>query len=147
MSSGATTFLTGRLTVIGQPPPPLPSAPAPKRQLQCARDAPKKNGVALALDVASLVVDGFGPEGQYAKLLVGMSLSSAATINSAAHQNATDIGLGMTSYFNATAELAARSGAWKSAKYIPHVGLALDAYGAYDDVSKAIRNYNSCMAH
>ena len=101
----------------------------------------------LALDVASLVVDGFGPEGQYAKLAVGMTLSSASTINSAAHQDGAGIGLGMTSYFKATAELAASSGAWKAAKYIPGVGLGLDIASAYHDVRQTISDYNSCMAH
>jgi hypothetical protein len=107
----------------------------------------KKNGVALALDLASLGVDAFGPEGEYAKLAVGMSLSSAATINSAAHRDNAGVGLGMTSYFRATTELAATSSKWGWAKYVPGAGAAMDVYSGYRDGRQSVSDYNACMGH
>ena len=107
----------------------------------------KKNGVALALDAASLGVDAFGPEAQYAKLGIGLGLSTAATINSAVHQDMTGAGLGMGSYLKAPTELAATSAGWGWAKWIPGAGAAMDVYSAYHDASATISDYNSCMAH
>jgi hypothetical protein len=91
----------------------------PNKHLQCASQALKKNGVALALDAASLGVDAFGQEGQYAKLAVGLSLSTASMINGAANKDMTSTGLGMASYLKAPTELAATSAGWGWARYVP----------------------------
>lgn len=116
------------------------------KKLQCAEEALKNNGVALALDAASLGVDAFGPEAQYAKLGIGLGLSTAATINSAVHQDMTGAGLGMASYLKAPTELAATSAGWGWAKWIPGAGVLMDGYSAYHDVSATISDYNACMA-
>src|SRR5579872_3729952 len=49
---------------------------------KCLGQAAAKNGVALALalDAASLGVDAFGPEAQYAKLAAGLTLSTGSMI-------------------------------------------------------------------
>jgi len=78
----------------------------------CLGVAGRKNGVALALDAASLGVDAFGPEAQYAKLGIGLGLSTASMINSAASHDMTGTGLGMASYLKAPTELAATSAGW-----------------------------------
>jgi RHS repeat-associated protein len=116
------------------------------KQLKCAGEALKKNGVALALDAASLGVDAFGPEAQYAKLGIGLGLSTAATINSAVHQDMTGAGLGMASYLKAPTELAATSAGWGWAKWIPGAGAVMDVASAIHDGSQAYSDYNSCMA-
>lgn len=112
----------------------------------CAAVALQKNGVALALDTASLGVDAFGPEAQYAKLGIGLALSTAQTINSAANQDYPGTFMGMGSYLKAPTELAATSAGWAWAKYIPFAGAAVDAYSAYHDASQAYSDYSSCMA-
>src|SRR5664279_1886382 len=104
---------------------------APNKQLQCAEAALRKNGVALVLDAASLGVDAFGPEAQYAKLGIGLGLSIASMINSAANKDITGSGLGMASYLKAPAELAATNAGWGWAKWIPFVGAAMDVASAY----------------
>jgi RHS repeat-associated protein len=117
------------------------------QEQKCAGEALKKNSVALALDAASLGADAFGPEAQYAKLGIGLGLSTASMINSAAHKDKTGAGLGMASYLKAPTELAATSAGWGWAKWIPGAGAAMDVYSAYHDVSATISDYNSCMAH
>jgi hypothetical protein len=72
-----------------------------KRVVSCNLDTLKKNGVAVGLDAASLGADAFGPEEQYAKLAIGLTLSTGAMINSAANHDMTGTGLGMASYLRA----------------------------------------------
>ncbi len=127
--------------------PNAPNNATQNKQLKCAGEALKKNGVALALDAASLGVDAFGPEAQYAKLGIGLGLSTASMINSAAHKNMTGTVLGMASYLKAPTELAATSAGWGWAKWIPGAGVVMDGYSAYHDVSATISDYNACMAH
>ncbi len=98
------------------------------------------------LDTASLGADAFGPEAQYAKLGIGLTLSTAATINSAVNQDMTGAGLGMGSYLKAPTELAATSAGWGWAKWIPFAGAAADVYSAYHDASQAYSDYSGCMA-
>jgi RHS repeat-associated protein len=124
-----------------------PNNATQNKQLKCAGEALKKNGVALALDAASLGVDAFGPEAQYAKLGIGLGLSTASMINSAASHDMTGTGLGMASYLKAPTELAATSAGWGWAKWIPGAGVVMDGYSAYHDVSATISDYNACMAH
>ena len=112
----------------------------------CLGVAGRKNGVALALDTASLGVDAFGPEAQYAKLGIGLTLSTASMINSAANQDMTGTGLGMASYLKAPTELAATSAGWGWAKWVPFAGAAMDVASAYHDGSQAFSDYSSCMA-
>jgi len=123
-----------------------PSKGQKKTPAQCAGGALNKNKVALALDTASLAGDAFGPEEQYAKLTVGLTLSTASMINSAAHQDMPGTGLGMASYLKAPTELAARSAGWGWAKWIPFAGAVMDVASAYNDGSQAYSDYGSCMA-
>jgi len=106
----------------------------------CVGVAGQKNGVALALDAGSLGVDAFGPEAQYAKLGIGLTLSTASMINSAAHQDMTGTGLGMASYLKAPTELAATSAGWGWGKYIPFAGAAVDAYSAFHDARPSVQS-------
>jgi RHS repeat-associated protein len=112
----------------------------------CLGVAGRKNGVALALDAASLGVDAFGPEAQYAKLGIGLGLSTASMINSAVNKDMTGAGLGMGSYLKAPTELAATSAGWGWAKWVPFAGAAMDVASAYHDGSQAYSDYSSCMA-
>ena len=123
-----------------------PNNATQNKQLKCAGEALKKNGVALALDAASLGVDAFGPEAQYAKLGIGLGLSTASMINSAASHDMTGTGLGMGSYLKAPTELAATSAGWGWAKWVPFAGAAMDVASAYHDGSQAYSDYSSCMA-
>lgn len=112
----------------------------------CAASALLNNGAALALDAVSLGADAFGPEAQYAKLAVGLTLSTGSMINSAVHQDLTGTTLGMASYLKAPTELAARSAGWAWAKWIPFAGYVADAYSAINDVRQTMSDYSSCMA-
>ncbi len=116
-----------------------------KRAVSCNLKTLKKNGITVGLDEASLIADAFGPEEQYAKLAVGLTLSSAQTINSAANHDVTGKGLGMGSYLRAPTELAAKSAGWGWAKWIPYAGASADVYSAYRDISLGISENNSCM--
>lgn len=87
-----------------------------KRVASCNLDTLKKNGIAVGLDAASLGADAFGPEEQYAKLAIGLTLSTGSMINSAANHDMTGTGLGMASYLRAPTELAATSAGWGWAK-------------------------------
>jgi RHS repeat-associated protein len=117
-----------------------------KRVVSCNLDTLKKNGVAVGLDATSLGADVFGPEEQYAKLAVGLTLSTGAMINSAANRDMTGTGLGMASYLKAPTELAATSAGWAWAKWIPGAGAIMDGYSAYHDISLGMGDYNRCMA-
>jgi hypothetical protein len=117
-----------------------------KRVVSCNLDTLKKNGIAVGLDAASLGADAFGPEEQYAKLAIGLTLSTGSMINSAANHDMTGTGLGMASYLRAPTELAATSAGWGWAKWIPFAGAAADVYSAYHDVSLGMGDYNNCMA-
>jgi len=83
---------------------------------------------------------------QYAKLGIGLTLSTASTINSAVHKDMTGAGLGMGSYLKAPTELAATSAGWGWAKWIPFAGAAMDVASSYNDASQAYSDYSSCMA-
>ena len=70
-----------------------------------------------------------------------LGLSTASTINSAAHQDIAGTGLGMASYLKAPTELAATSAGWGLAKWIPFVGAAMDVGSAWHDGSQAYSDY------
>jgi len=112
-----------------------------KKAIACNISTMQHNGIATALDFASLGADAFGPEEQYAKLAIGLGLSTASTINSAANKDVTGAGLGMASYLKSTTELAANSAGWGWAKWIPFAGAAMDVASTYNDVKEGI-NYN-----
>lgn len=127
-------------------PTVAPNNDTPRTPGYCMGQALRDHGVALALDAASLGVDAFGPEAQYAKLGIDLGLSTASMINSAAHQDIAGTGLGMASYLKAPTELAATSAGWGLAKWIPFVGAAMDVGSAWHDGSQAYSDYTSCMA-
>ena len=117
-----------------------------KKAIVCNLSTLKHNGVATALDFASLGGDAFGPEEQYAKLALGLSLSTGSTINSAVNKDVPGTELGMTSYLRSTTELAANSAKWGWAKWVPYVGAIVDVASTFNDVSQGIDYNLNCMA-
>jgi hypothetical protein len=117
-----------------------------KKAIACNISTLQHNGIATTLDFASLGADAFGPEEQYAKLAIGLTLSTASTINSAANKDGTGAGLGMASYLRSTTELAANSAGWGWAKWIPFAGAAMDVASTYHDVSEGISYNLDCLS-
>jgi hypothetical protein len=91
--------------------------------------------------------DFVGPEEQYAKLGVGLTLSTGSMINSAANKDMTGTGLGVASYLKAPTEMAAKSAGWGWAKYMPFAGIVMDAYSAKHDYNQTMSDYSDCMEH
>ncbi len=121
------------------------NGPTYSRSQICGASTVLNNGIALGLDALSLGADFFGPEEQYAKLGTGLTLSTGAMINSAAHHDITGTGLGMASYLKAPTEMAAKSAGWGWGKYIPFAGLVTDAYSSKTDYDKMMSDYSDCM--
>lgn len=110
----------------------------------CVGDAAGQDGLAVALDVASLAADAFAPETQYAKLAIGLGLSTASTVNSAVHQDLIGSSLGMTGYLRSTTELGLGGLGLNWVSYIPEFGAILDGIELYHDVDDAITKYDEC---
>lgn len=114
--------------------------------VSCNLSTLKKSGVAVGLDAASLGADAFGPEEQYAKLTIGLTLSTAATINSSANHDVTGAGLGMFSYAGAVPQSANGAGCYECGMGMGQMGSIADVYSAYRDIKEGFGNYNGCMA-
>jgi len=97
------------------------------------------------LDVASLTVDLAGPEGEVAKIGIGMGLGLASTGASAASRDVTGSLLGIAGFVRSPIEVAAKASGVGWSRWIPGVGIALDGYAALHDISETQNTYDECI--